>query len=420
MGLMRGTSKWQAWLLKAGLAVMALAPNVGFGQEPGRADPVYPLPIGHDRMETGGFFVDGGAVLFRQTNPLRNQPIAFRGFTDSDGSFTGVPGTFVGSHAVALDARDAGGPGTYQPGFKFALGWRFSDGSAIDFNWTHLMNSRYIAGASLVPQNNPGSALENTFLSAPVFNFPNLYAGPAFKLVNPFFIFNGTITVGTPAINNAFGSGHPFTAYGIWNGAEQMTIDFIQRFDQAEVRWREPIFENEYYRCYGLVGPRLAWQWERFTWRTTDVDFFGQFFPANDVAVYSNVVSNRMYGVHIGTGHECYLGYGFAVGLEAETALFIDSVKEIAKYELGAKDVPGAIKRVKLEYTVVPEFQGKASIYWYPIEAVQVHLSYDLMAFINTVASPNPVSFNYGGLDPAWVKRTRTFDGFEFGVSLSF
>ena len=92
---MRGTSKWQAWLLKAGLAVMALAPNVGFGQEPGRPDPVFPLPIGHDRMETGGFFVDGNVVLFRQTNPLRNQPIAFRGFTDSDGSFSGVPGTFV-------------------------------------------------------------------------------------------------------------------------------------------------------------------------------------------------------------------------------------------------------------------------------------------------------------------------------------
>jgi hypothetical protein len=149
MGLMRGTSKWQAWLLKAGLAVMALAPNVGLGQEPGRPDPVFPLPIGHDRPETGGFFTDANVVLYRQTNPLRDQPIAFRGYFDSDGSNSGVPGTFIGSHEVALNARDAGGPGSYQPGFKFALGWRFSDGSAIDFNWTHLMNVHYSAGASL-------------------------------------------------------------------------------------------------------------------------------------------------------------------------------------------------------------------------------------------------------------------------------
>ena len=418
---MRGQIKWQAWLLMAGLAVMALAPNRGFGQEPGRADPVWPLPIGHDRPETGGFFTDANVILYKQTNPLKHQAIAFRGFFDSDGSVTGTPGTFVGSHALALDAQSASGPSTYQPGFKFDIGWRFSDGSAVDFNWMHLMNTRYIAGASLVPENfQVGRNLENSFITAPVFNFPNLYAGPPFKVVNGMFVFNGTIVLGTSATSTNFGAGHPFTAYGIWNGASQMTIDFVQRFDQAEIRYREPIFENEYYRCYGLVGPRMAWQWERFLWRTTSVDIFGQFFPANDVAIYTNIVSNRMYGAHLGTGHEVYLGYGFAVGAEVEAALFIDSVKEIAKYELGVKDSPGQMKRAKIQYTVVPEFQGKALVYWYPIEAVQVHFSYDLMAFFNTIAAPEPVSFNYGALDPAWQRRARYFDGFEFGVSINF
>jgi hypothetical protein len=276
----------------------------------------------------------------------------------------------------------------------------------------HLMNVHYSAGASLVPQNFAvGQFLDDSFITAPVFNFPNAYAGPAFKVRTADWIFkpDGTLL-----------SGHPFAAFGIWNAAEQMTIDFLQRFDQAEIRYREPIFENEYYRCYGLIGPRIAWQWERFLWRTTSTDFLGQFTPGTDVAVYQNIVSNRMYGVHVGTGHEAYLGYGFAVGIEGEVALFIDSVKEIAKYELGAKDAPFSIKRTRVEYTVVPEFQGKASVYWYPIDAVQVHFSYDLMAFINTIASPNPVSFNYGGLDPAWVKRSRTFDGFEFGISFNF
>src|SRR5258708_1133383 len=412
MGLMRGQTKWQAWLLTAGLAVMALAPDQGFGQEPGRPDPVWPLPIGHDRQETGGFFTDANVILYKQTNPLKHQPIAFRGFFDSDGLISGTPGTFVGSHAVVLDAQDASGPGTYQPGFKFALGWRFSDGSAIDFNWMHLMNSRYIAGASLVPNNfATGNWGENSFITASVFNFPNLFAGPQFKVMSPDFIFN---------IDGTLRAGHPFNAYGIWNGAEQMTIEFIQRFDQAEIRYREPIFENEYYRCYGLVGPRMAWQWERFLWRTTNGEIFGQFFPGNDVAIYQNIVSNRMYGAHIGSGHEVYLGYGFAVGVEVEAALFIDSVKEIAKYELGVKDSPGQMKRAKIQYTVVPEFQGKALVYWYPIEAVQVHFSYDLMAFFNTIAAPEPVSFNYDALDPAWQRRARYFYVFEFGVSINF
>src|SRR5438105_13271306 len=85
MGLMRTRTGWLALLLTAGVA---LAPTGGRGQEVPPADPVFPLPLYHDRPEKGGLYVDGEFVFFKQTNPLRPQPIATRGLLDFDGSIT--------------------------------------------------------------------------------------------------------------------------------------------------------------------------------------------------------------------------------------------------------------------------------------------------------------------------------------------
>ncbi len=399
---MRRRTLWLAWLLTAG---MALAPAQVRSQEVPPADPVFPAPLYHSHPDSGGLFLATEFALFRQRNPLRNQTIAVRGFLDEDGSITGRAGTFVGSGNEALNAKDAGGPGTYQPGFIVTGGWRFVDGSAIEVNWMHLFSAQFSAVATLAaPGLQLGPAQADSFLFAPVFNFPNDFAGPIAD------------AAGRPAKVNA---GLPGATFGIWNAASIMSIQFTQRFDQIEATYRVPIFETEYWRCYGLVGPRFSWIWERFKWRTVDLTLAGASSPV-DVAIYTNIVSNRMYGAHLGAGNEWYLGHGFAVSLDLEGALFLDVVRERAKYELGAKDTGAQGKRSRVDFAVVPEVQAGLNLWWYPIEGVQVRLGYDLMAFFNTVAGRQPVSFNFGGLDPPWERTTRWFDGVQVGIGLIF
>src|SRR5262249_39239980 len=161
-----------------------------------------------------------------------------------------------------------------------------------------------------VPRNfNVRPDLADSFLTAPVFNFPPEYSGPEVKAP----------ALGTPLLTVNQG-------YGIWNAADVMSIDFIQRYQQFDIGGRVPIFETDCWRSYGLVGFRFAWIWERFRWRTVDSGFFtdvpldptvnidpitGRIFRAlpltitttlhpdlspSNAAIYTNVVSNRMYG----------------------------------------------------------------------------------------------------------------------------
>jgi hypothetical protein len=410
-------------LLTAGLA---LAPAAAWSEDYTEPQPVIPLPLYHLRPETGGFFATGEFVLWRQTNPLAHQVVATRGILDFDGSITAAitgvptvpvtggtvnilpnvaqPGTFLGTGRAALITDDVGGPSTYQPGYSIGGGWRFQNGTVIEANWIHLAEAKYGAVASLVPGGNPplqpGQLLTETFLFSPVYNFPNDFAGPAQKLA----------------------IGNPFAAYGIWNGASVETLIFIQRFDQYEATGRIPIYQDDCNRCYGLIGPRLTWIWEKFKWRTVAQDFSGN-AGQDDVALYTNEVSNRMYGVHIGTGYERRLGDSpigtFSLSADLQVAALLDVVKEVAKYERG--DFETSSRRAKTDYTVVPEVQANVNLWWFPIEGVQIRVGYDFMAFFNTVASPDPVSFNYGGLDPPWEKgHTRLLDGFHVGIGFIF
>src|SRR5439155_21232844 len=61
-------------------------PTVVRGQDYSPPDPVFPLPLYHERPETGGFYAAGDFLLFRQTIPLKEQPIAVRGFVDTFGN----------------------------------------------------------------------------------------------------------------------------------------------------------------------------------------------------------------------------------------------------------------------------------------------------------------------------------------------
>jgi hypothetical protein len=437
VGVMRRRSFGLKWLLAAMTALLPLAAASGqdpYGDEPGRPDLVWPFPIYHDRPEAGGLFVDFSFVMMRETNPLQHQEIAFRGFYDNDGSITGKPGTIIGNRAPALFADDAGGPGTYQAGFRTGIGWRFEDGISVELSWLHLQKAQYWAVATGVspPGFVAGPSLASTFLSSPVFNFPPEYSGPEIKQV--------ALSLPPHSIN---------VGYGIWNAADTMSIEFDQRFEQVDLTARIPIFETDCDRCYGLVGARAVWMWERFKWRTVDDGFIatsdlsptinvdtytGRIFrtinivnttlvPDQDprnAAIYTNIVSNRLYGPTAGLGNEWYIGHGFSVSLEGMVGIFLDVVKERAEYTPGEKDAGPIAKRAVTDWTGVPEAQGSITLWWYPIEGIQVQVGYDVMAYLNTVASPNPVSFNYGGLDPAWVKQSRLFDGLRAGIGITF
>src|SRR5207244_3658510 len=138
-----------------------------------------------------------------------------------------------------------------------------------------------------------------------------------------------------------------------------------------------------------------------------------------DVAIYTNIVSNQMYGPVIGCGSEWYLGCGFSGSLDLRAALHIDVVKERARYERQDKAI--ANKRSRSQYVFVPELDALANIMWYPFEGVEVRVGYDFMNFFNTVSAPQPVDFNYGALAPNWEKGTYRFiDGFHAGIGFVF
>jgi hypothetical protein len=351
-------------------------------------------------MDKGGLFFAGEFLFLRQTNPLQQQLIATRGFVDVDGSISGNPGTRFGSRAPALYANDAGGPGTYQPGFDFTIGWRFREGTVVEFNWWRLTDAKYSANATLLPSNfNAGNGDAETFLFSPVYNISPDYSGPPNKL---------------PV-------GNPFAAFGIWNGATTMGITFTQRFSMYDITTRVPVYQNDCWRTYGLFGPRIMWQWERFFWRTVALADDGTGSPM-DSADYTNVVSNYMYGVFVGCGNEFRISDTpigtFAVSLDLEADAMIDFVREIAKYE--REDSFTSTHRSIRRARPVPGFQADLNIWYYPIEAVQVRLGYNVIGLLNTIASPNPVDFNMGGLTPVYEHEFRLLEGLNFGVGVIF
>lgn len=409
---------WQSALL---VATLALLPATAWGQDLLDPQPItvraqnmtdqqpytppdtqFPLPLYSNRPEQGGLFIAGEFIFGKENNPLNHQLIAVHGFTDVDGSVTGAPGTFVGTGTPALYADQASGPGSYQPGFDFTIGWKFENGIAVEINWWHLQEAKYSAEATLLgPSFSAGPFGADAFLFAPVYNVPPEFSGPAFK-VPP--------TVG---LANAL--------YGIWNGAAVMDIQFLQRFDQYELLTRVPVFDTTCIHCYGLMGARIAWFWEKFWWRTYDYNFAG-IYTSQDVADYTNVTSNKMYGATIGGGTDWRIGDTpigtFALSIDTTASAYADFVDERAQYELADRST--AARRVRKDLRPVPELQGDIDLWWYPIEGVQLRLGFDAMGFWNTAASPSPVSFDFGGLDPGWVSKFRYLTGLHAGIAFIF
>lgn len=380
-------------------------PVVARGQDYAPPDPQYPLPLYSTRPADGGLYLGLQFVYYQQTMPIKDQIIAFRGFFDADGSISqalggpGTPGTFIGSHKPALSSTDIG-QSQYIPGFQMFAGWRLRNGATIEFDWMHLNKVKYAGGASIEPfLFQGGNNLADTFITAPVFNFPNEFAGPAQKVA----------------------VGNPNATFGIWDAASVMTIQFTQRYDQYDFLGRVPIFQTDNNRCYGLVGLRNAYMVEKFTWRTVSVDVTGNSGP-DSVAIYNNNVTNNLFGPIVGCGDEWRCGDTpvgtFALSLDVKGGLLVDFIREYTKYQRG--DLAIASKLTRRQTSIVPMLQCQPNLCWYPIEGVQIKVGYDIFGLFNTGVCPYPVDFNFLGLNPALQHSARYFNGMNTGISFIF
>jgi hypothetical protein len=356
-------------------------------------------PLSHPRYEDDGVYTALEFLFWKQTNPLKNQPIATRGFLDVTGGVTGTPGTFVGSNDVALSTEQLRGPTTFTPGYNLTLGYRWQDGIAIQASWVHLIDARYNATAGAIgPGFNLGDGLENTVLSAPVVNLPPQFSGNQQNL----------------------GVGGQGATSGIFNAATYMQTEFKQRFDMFEGRVRVPVMQTDNWRSYGLFGPKVLIMWERFSWRSVDMDQNGNSGPSTN-ADYTNVVSNRLYGLFVGSGNEFRLGDSplgtFSAYVEVGAALYADIVKTRAQYSL--EDHSFALRRNRAMWTLAPGLNANVGFNWYIYEAITIRLGYNGLALFDTVASPRPIDFNAGGMDPGYSRSfVRVIDGLNFGVGL--
>jgi hypothetical protein len=481
-------SRYGRWL--AAVTLAALLPGWGRAQFPDyevppEVNPTIPLPIGHDRMENGGFFTALEFLYMHQSRHISDQVIARRGFIDSTGTLTGLAGNFIGSGTPALKADEIGRT-TWMPGFDITLGYRFRNGTTLTFDYKHLFEAKYNGGAGPVSQTGistipfgANTQPVETFLSAPVYNFSPQFSGPEIKGTFP-----------NPTAANPQAPGNVGIIYGIWNGAAEMSILLTQRYDEANITARIPMFETEYMRFYGLAGGRWAHFWERFKWRTVsypgpedpeqqrvfnfivlpvqdlninpgapgtggnvfvsqttltninpigqpplivgipnNVIFLGSFDRivaeaaasplASDAAIYTNIVSNNLYGPFVGCGTDCYLGKNFAATCDITGAILFDFVTERAKYERGDKATQS--KRGRREYTMVPNVAFNASLWWYPIQAVQIKAGYNFMGYFNTVAAYDPVAFDASTVDAAYERvPLRVIHGLDIGIGITF
>jgi hypothetical protein len=314
-------------------AVVAVGwPTTATAQEGGgfpvalNADPVIPIPTGQAGQP--GFYTSFEFVMLFQTKAIGNQLVASRGLVDSSGLITGFPGTFIGTGQPALSTNQMGSGGTGMPGFRVELGYKFDTGVRIYANYMQTYDAHYSAGASGIGINGFRARpdLADTFLFSPVYNFSQAFNGSQFNT----------------AFDNTSNGG--FNTVGIWNGASQMDMKLTQRFQQAELGIRTPLFATDYSSIYSLAGGRFAWFYEKFSWRTVELDNDptlggtipapGRITPPSNTATYSNNLSQRMYGAFIGCGQEVYLGNMFSASLDLTAAGFMDVIKGRAKRDV--------------------------------------------------------------------------------------
>src|SRR5207253_3189770 len=156
------------------------------------------------------------------------------------------------------------GNASFEGGYKIGIGYRFRNDIAIEVSYNSFAEYHHTSGAGVTGptsvgfggQGGVGNNFADSFLTVPFFNVPPIFAGPARDVVSNVLLFplvrggprGGPIFVSLAPdeptdlfitqqqLNDLrrFG-GLPVAAYGIWNGAEDITVDFVQRFWNAEI-----------------------------------------------------------------------------------------------------------------------------------------------------------------------------------------
>jgi hypothetical protein len=363
----------------------------------------FTAPLGTPAKQ--GPFVYADIVYFTQTWTLGTQTVAVRGLRDSTGVITGTPGTLIGSGEVAL-ATDNFGRTEYSPGVNLGVGWKFDDGSVVTARVMHVSGQTFASSASLAtPFGRSRPDLSDTFLLADVFNFPPQFGGPDRRTA-----FEGTTINGQLIPDRAF--------LGVWNGASNMSIDYKRWYTEAEVGGRTPLFESNKSKVYGIGGVRYHMFMDRFQFLSQAFDTAGN-TGGRFEALYSNTLSQRLYGPYIGCAHDWYLQGNFSLSAELTGGLMANFIKMRAKYELGDNTVQA--KRSRNAIDLVPTAGGNVNLWWYPVSGIQVRVGYTANTFYNTRNMEQPIGFNYGAIDPAYeTQYFRLIHGLNVGVGIFF
>ena len=408
---------------------------------------VFTAPLG-DPGKTGVFtFLD--AVYYGSTHTLgRDQIVAWRGLVDTTGQVTGMPGTYIGSGVPALTTGQFGRR-SFAPGVNVGIGYKFDDGTTVHARILHTTGQTYAANASLASQyarSRPD--LSDTFLTSGVFNFPPEFAGPRTKTAfegsliypgynliipgtnssvtitsGPAFVLAGgqVLTIGNVSIDAITVPARTLPDglfYGIWNGASNMVISYKTWYTEAEIGGRVPLFESNSSKIYGMGGMRFHHFMERFEWLTQSYDINGVSGP-RDAANYNNTLSQRLYGPYAGCGHEVYLGQRFSLSGEIHGGIFLNVVKERAKYELMDNTIQS--KRSRTDFDFVPTAGANVNLWWYPVKGVQMRVGYSGNTFYNTTRMSEAIGFNYGTPDPGYgTQYFRLIHGINVGVGIFF
>lgn len=373
-------------------------------------------PLGNPAKQ--GPFVFWDVTYFTQTWTLGTQLVASRGLRDSTGVLTnGRPGTLLGSGTPALSTGQFGRT-EYSPGINLGVGWKFEDGSSVTARIMHVSGQTWGASASLAsPFGRSDPNLFDTFLLADVFNFPPQFGGPAQKTA-----FEGTFLGRVvDAAGNVIDPGILIpdrNFFGIWNGASNMSIEYKRWYTEAEIGGRTPLFESNTSKVYGIGGMRYHMFIDRFQWLTQSFDLAGN-TGGRFEALYSNILSQRMYGPYIGCAHDVYLKNNFSLSVDMTGGLMANFIKMRAKYELG--DNTHQAKRSRNAIDLVPTAGGNVNLWWYPVRGIQMRVGYSANTFYNTRNMDQPIGFNYGAIDPAYeTQYFRIIHGLNVGVGIFF